>query len=71
MIGTMLDDGIVKVHPSIEYVFTSTVTKLQAVGHEIVEWDISLNAQCIDIMLRPRHVKASILLTIAGCLLCC
>ncbi|KAH7399186.1 amidase, partial [Phaeosphaeria sp. MPI-PUGE-AT-0046c] len=50
VVGTMLDDGAVKVHPSIESVFRSTVSKLKVAGHEIVEWDVSLNAECIAIM---------------------
>ncbi|KAM0723626.1 hypothetical protein Q7P37_000614 [Cladosporium fusiforme] len=50
VIGTMIDDGVVKVHPPIERVFKETVQKLQSAGHEIVEWDSSLNAKCIAIM---------------------
>lgn len=50
VIGTMLDDGVVKVHPPVERVFHETVAKLKAAGHEIVEWDASLNASCIAIM---------------------
>lgn len=52
VIGTMIDDGVVKIHPPIERVFKETVQKLQSAGHEIVEWDSSLNAKCIAIMVR-------------------
>ncbi|KAK1993219.1 amidase [Colletotrichum falcatum] len=51
VIGTMLDDGVVKVHPPIERVFRELVAKLQAAGHEVVEWDTSLNEECIEILL--------------------
>ena len=51
IIGTMLDDGKVRVHPPIERVFKDLVSKLQMAGHEIVEWDASLNEVCIDIMV--------------------
>lgn len=50
-IGIMPDDGVVKVHPPIERVFKNAVAKLQAAGHEIVQWDTSLNAHCIAIMV--------------------
>ena len=51
VIGTMLDDGVVKVHPPIERVFRDMVGKLQAAGHETVEWDTRLNVECIGIMV--------------------
>lgn len=51
VIGALLDDGLVKVHPPIERVFRDLVVKLQAAGHEIVEWDSSLNAKCIELMV--------------------
>lgn len=56
VIGTMLDDGKVRVHPPIERVFKDVVSKLQMAGHEIVEWDISLNEECIAIMVSPHRV---------------
>jgi Asp-tRNA(Asn)/Glu-tRNA(Gln) amidotransferase A subunit family amidase len=52
VIGAMLDDGAVKVHPPIERVFCDLVTKLKAAGHDVVEWDSSLNSKCIEIMVR-------------------
>lgn len=51
VIGIMPDDGVVKVHPPIERVFCETVAKLQEDGHEIVQWDKSLNAHCVGIMV--------------------
>lgn len=60
VIGTMLDDGVVKVHPPIERVFRESVAKLQAAGHEIVEWDSSLNADCIAIMVGPRYTHVPV-----------
>ncbi|KEQ93055.1 hypothetical protein AUEXF2481DRAFT_349578 [Aureobasidium subglaciale EXF-2481] len=50
VIGIMPDDGVVRVHPPIARVFRETVAKLQTAGHEIVEWDTSLNRECISIM---------------------
>lgn len=59
VIGTILDDGVVKVHPPIERVFRDLVTKLKAAGHEVVEWDTSLNAGCIATMVsRPPTPEA-------------
>jgi amidase len=54
VIGAMLEDGVVKVHPPIERVFKEVVSKLQKAGHEIVEWDTSLNQECIAIMVSSR-----------------
>jgi amidase len=51
VVGIMPDDGVVRAHPSIERVFRDTVTKLEGAGHEIVQWDTSLNAHCIAIMV--------------------
>lgn len=51
VIGVVPDDGVVKPLPPIARVFRETVTKLQAGGHEIVEWDTSLNTRCIAIQV--------------------
>ncbi|CZR48678.1 uncharacterized protein FPRO_03998 [Fusarium proliferatum ET1] len=50
VIGAMLDDGMVKVHPPIERLFRDLITKLEAAGHEVIEWDSRLNSSIIDIM---------------------
>ncbi|KAH7489839.1 hypothetical protein FOMA001_g3775 [Fusarium oxysporum f. sp. matthiolae] len=50
VIGSMLDDGMVKVHPPVERVFRNVVAKLEAAGHEVIEWDSSLNSSIVDIM---------------------
>lgn len=52
VIGVVPDDGVVRVHPPIERVFKDAVAKLEQAGHEIVQWDTSLNAHCIDIMVK-------------------
>lgn len=52
VIGTMLDDGKVKVHPPIERVFNDLVSELRTAGHEVVEWGTDLNDECIAIMVR-------------------
>ncbi|OQO11605.1 hypothetical protein B0A48_03332 [Cryoendolithus antarcticus] len=49
-IGLMLDDGVVKVHPPIERLFRELAAKLQEAGHDVVQWDVGLNAQCVEIM---------------------
>ncbi|CZS75197.1 unnamed protein product [Fusarium graminearum] len=50
VIGALLDDGLVKVHPPIERVFRQTLEKLKVAGHEFVEWDSSLHPEIIDLM---------------------
>ena len=52
VIGAMLDDGMVKVHPPIERVLNELVARLKAAGHEVVEWDSSMNTKFIGIMVR-------------------
>ncbi|KAK5045074.1 hypothetical protein LTR84_010222 [Exophiala bonariae] len=52
VIGVMLDDGIVRVHPPIARVFEELVSRLRKAGHEIVDWDTSLNAEYIAIQDR-------------------
>jgi hypothetical protein len=71
VIGIMPDDGVVKVHPPIERVFNETVAKLQEDGHEIVQWDTSLNAHCVGI-LASQDQKSELHdcdLTFSGCVL--
>jgi amidase len=53
VIGVMWDDGVVRVHPPIARVLEELVARLKNAGHEIVDWDTSLNAECIGIQVRP------------------
>lgn len=50
VIGVMVDDGVVKVHPPIERALRETVAKLEAAGHEIVQWHPSGHQELVDIM---------------------
>ncbi|KAH7041519.1 amidase [Microdochium trichocladiopsis] len=50
VVGIMVDDGMVKVHPPVERVFDEVCQKLEAAGHELIPWDTSLNADCIKLM---------------------
>ena len=52
VIGLMLDDGKVKVHPPIERIFREICQKLEAAGHELVQWDTSLNPEVVSIIVR-------------------
>ncbi|KAI1340306.1 amidase [Xylariaceae sp. FL0016] len=49
-IGLLADDGIVRPHPPITRVLLDLVEKLRNAGHDIVEWDASLHAECIQVM---------------------
>jgi len=71
VIGVMLDDGIVRVHPPIARVFEELVARLRRAGHEIVDWDTSLNAEYIAMQV-SRPLKAlTRSLTAAGSVLYC
>ncbi|KAL4782294.1 amidase signature domain-containing protein [Aspergillus varians] len=52
VIGLILDDGVVKVHPPIERTVRELAAKLEAKGHELVTWDTSDHLSCIDLMDR-------------------
>lgn len=51
VIGMMIDDGVVKVHPPIERVLREVREKLETAGHEVVDWDASGHEKCIQIMV--------------------
>jgi len=52
VIGVMIDDGVVKVHPPIERALKELTAKLEEAGHELVDWEPSLHKECIEIMVR-------------------
>lgn len=51
VIGLLIDDGIVKVHPPVERIVNEVAAKLQEAGHEVIAWDSSGHADCIQIMV--------------------
>ncbi|KAL4914265.1 amidase signature domain-containing protein [Aspergillus aurantiobrunneus] len=52
VIGLILDDGVVKVHPPIERALRELAAKLEAKGHELIAWDTSDHLSYIDLMDR-------------------
>ncbi|KAK0862137.1 hypothetical protein LTS02_007384 [Friedmanniomyces endolithicus] len=50
VIGLLVDDGVVRVHPPVERVVREVAAKLREVGHEVIDWDPSGHAECIRIM---------------------
>ncbi|KAF4538402.1 Acetamidase [Lasiodiplodia theobromae] len=50
VIGLLVDDGVVRVHPPIERVVRETARKLEEAGHEVIPWDYSGHQECIEIM---------------------
>lgn len=52
VVGLLLDDGVVKVHPPIERALKEMEAKLIAAGHEVVHWDPSGHQTLIEIMVR-------------------
>lgn len=50
VIGLVVDDRVVKVHPPIERHLLQLADKLRAAGHEVVEWDTDGHKECIAIM---------------------
>ncbi|KAB8237831.1 amidase signature domain-containing protein [Aspergillus alliaceus] len=52
VVGLILDDGVVRVHPPIERVLRELSKKLQAKGHKVVMWDTSDHSEYIQLMDR-------------------
>ena len=52
IIGLLLDDGVVKVHPPIERVVKEAAAKLEAAGHTVLKWTAEGHAECIQVMVR-------------------
>lgn len=50
VIGLILNDGIVTPHPPITRALTELSAALASQGHEIIPWDTSDHAGCIEIM---------------------
>ncbi|KAK1539010.1 amidase [Colletotrichum costaricense] len=49
-IGVLYDDNVVQPHPPLTRVLRSAVERLQAAGHEVLEWNASLHEDCIRTM---------------------
>jgi amidase len=57
VVGLLIDDGVVKVHPPIERALREMEAKLIAAGHEVVYWDPSGHQKLIEIMVSS-HTKS-------------
>lgn len=50
VIGLIMDDGMVKVHPPIARALQELSAALKAQGHEVISWDTTDHAACIELM---------------------
>ncbi|GMF76046.1 unnamed protein product [Aspergillus oryzae] len=50
VVGLILDDGVVRIHPPIERALRELSAKLQAKGHEVVIWDALDHFEYIQLM---------------------
>lgn len=50
VVGLIMDDGVVKVHPPIARALEELADKLKSAGHEVLVWDTSDHAACIELM---------------------
>lgn len=50
VIGLILDDGVVKVHPPIERALRDLVSKLKERGHEVILWDTTDHHESAKLM---------------------
>lgn len=51
VIGVIMDDGVVKVHPPIERVMKEARSKLESAGHELIDWDVSGHDECVRVLV--------------------
>ncbi|KAL1959969.1 hypothetical protein VTO42DRAFT_637 [Malbranchea cinnamomea] len=50
VVGLIVDDGVVKVHPPIQRALLQLSEQLKAAGHEVVPWNTDGHAELIEIM---------------------
>ncbi|KAH1612899.1 hypothetical protein KXX21_002286 [Aspergillus fumigatus] len=50
VVGLILDDGVVKIHPPVERALRELSAKLESRGHEVVVWDASDHFDYIKLM---------------------
>lgn len=50
VIGLIVDDGVVRVHPPIARALREVTKVLEAQGHEIIPWDTSSHADIVNIL---------------------
>lgn len=51
VIGLLMDDGVVEIHPPIRRVLQYVVNILQRAGHEVVPWNPDGHKECVEIMV--------------------
>lgn len=50
VIGLIVDDGVIRVHPPIARALREVANVLEAQGHEIISWDTSSHADIVNIL---------------------
>lgn len=48
--AVLTDDGIARPHPPVTRVLQQAVNALRSAGHEIVDWNAELHAECVQVM---------------------
>lgn len=61
VIGILIDDGCVKVHPPVERVVLEVAEKLRQAGHIIVPWMSDGHKDAIDVMVHLLPVAVMII----------
>jgi amidase len=56
-IGILYDDKVIRPHPPLIRVLKQTVEALRLAGHDIVEWNADLHAECIEVMVSLQRVQ--------------
>lgn len=48
--AVLQDDGVARPHPPITRVLNQAVEAIRAAGHEVIEWNPDLHAECVEVM---------------------
>lgn len=66
-IGVLFDDNVVRPHPPLARVLRNTVNALRAAGHEILEWNADLHAECVEVMVYQPIYTPFNLMSLTNC----
>jgi amidase len=51
VVGLLVDDGVVKIHPPLKRALLELNTKLKAAGHEVIPWNVEGHAEVVDVLV--------------------
>jgi Asp-tRNA(Asn)/Glu-tRNA(Gln) amidotransferase A subunit family amidase len=71
VVGLLVDDGVVKIHPPLKRALLQLNTRLKAAGHEVIPWNVEGHAEVVDVLVCTLTRFFALVLTNLGFLLYC